>query len=55
MKPFRLHCPVGPGNCPAKKSMFFGDEIRVGRERYSNITPIDAESCAGSDGATFKI
>jgi hypothetical protein len=50
MKPFRLHCPVSPGNCPAKKKrVFFGDEIRVGRERYSTITPIDAESCVGSD------
>eukprot|EP01049_Picozoa_sp_SAG25_P008360 SAG25_NODE_744_length_5595_cov_111.883552_2_plen_223_part_00 len=46
--------PVGPGNCPAKKKVFFEGEIRVGRERYSNITPIDAESCVGNDGATFK-
>jgi hypothetical protein len=40
---------------PSKKSVFFGHEIRGERERYSTITPIDVESCAGSDGATFNI
>jgi hypothetical protein len=42
----KAHCPA---MCPAKKSMFFGHEIRVGKREILNITPIDVESCAGSD------
>jgi hypothetical protein len=48
MKPFRLQGSL-PGHVPSKKSMFFGHEIRVGKREILNITPIDVESCAGSD------